>query len=183
MSRPVNPPTSTRASRRPTWLPAAWVTLRDTLTTRWLALAPRERAWVTAAGAAIGALLIWGVAIQPAWRTVRDAPPQLDRLGAQLQTMQRLAAEATELRSAAPVSPGQATLALQAATERLGTQAQMVMQGDRATINVKNLSGDDLRDWLAEVRGGARARATDVQLARDTQGYSGTIVLVLETGP
>jgi len=56
------------------------------------------------------------------------------------------------------------------------------MQGERVTVNVKGLSGNDLIDWLAEARSGARARATEVRLARDAQGYSGTVVLSLGSG-
>lgn len=171
------------ATPRPSALPASWVARRQQLATRWGALAPRERAWVQAAGAVIGAFLLWSCAIQPAWRTTRAAPAQLDRLGAQLQTMQRLAAEATELRNTAPVAPTQAGAALKSATERLGSRAQMVLQGDRATVTVRGLSGDDLRNWLADVRSGARGRATEIQLAHDAQGYSGTVVLILGSGP
>ncbi|MBX9794552.1 MAG: type II secretion system protein M, partial [Burkholderiaceae bacterium] len=129
------------------------------------------------------ACVLWSLAIQPAWQTTRAAPAQLDRLGAQLQTMQRLASEATELRNTTPVAPTQAGAALKSATERLGSRAQMVLQGDRATVTVRGLSGDDLRNWLADVRSGARGRATEVQLARDAQGYSGTVVLILGSGP
>lgn len=182
MSSPVNTPSSAHAPRIPTMLPATWVALHHTLTTRWLALAPRERTWIAAACIAVGAFLLWSLAIQPAWRTTRDAPAQIDRLGAQLQTMQRLAAEAAELRNAPPVSAPQAGAALQAATQRLGSRAQIVLQGDRATVTLKGLSGDDLLNWLAEVRSTARARATDVQLARDAQGYTGTVVLSLGSG-
>lgn len=180
----VTPPATPTAvtAPRPSLLPASWVALRQQLAARWIALAPRERAWVQAAGAVIGAVLLWSVAIQPAWRTTRAAPAQLDRLGAQLQTMQRLATEAAELRDSAPVAPAQAGAALRTATERLGSRAQMVLQGDRATVTVKGLSGDDLRNWLADARGGARGRATEVRLTRDAQGYSGTVVLILGSG-
>ena len=68
---------------------------------------------------------------------------------------------------------------LQSATQRLGSRAQLVLQGDRASVTVKALSGNDLNNWLAEVRSGARARATEVQLTREAQGYSGTVVLSL----
>lgn len=182
MSRPLSAPTSSRAPFAPSALPAAWVALRNTLATRWSALGPREKTGVAAAGLVIGAFLLWSLTIQPAWRTVRDAPVQIDRLGAELQTMQRLAAEATELRNTAPVSTAQAGAALQAATRRLGSRAQLVLLGDRATVTLKGLSGDDLRSWLAEARSTARARTNDAQLARDPQGYSGTLVLVLGNG-
>ena len=153
--------------------------MRQQVATRWAAMAPRERAWMGAAGAVIGVFLLWSMAIQPAWHTLRTAPAQIDKLGVQLQTMQRLAVEVAELRNSAPVSASQAGAALQSATQRLGSRAQLVLQGDRASVTVKGLSGNDLNNWLAEVRSGARARATEVQLTREAQGYSGTVVLSL----
>ena len=170
------------AAPAPTRWPASWVALRNDGVTRWRALAPRERTWASAAAAAIGLLLVWGIAIQPAWRTLRDAPAQMDRLAAQQQTMQKLSIEAAELRNAAPVAPAQAVTAFQAATERLGARAKSVLQGDRATVTVTGLSGDELRNWLVEVRTAARARAIEVQLARDARGYTGSVVLNLGSG-
>lgn len=160
-------------------MPASWIAARDALRARWTALASRERAGLSAAAALIGLYLLWSVAIQPAWRTLREAPGRIDQQGAQLQILQRLAAEAAELRAMAPVSSGQATAALQGATARLGGRATLQLQGDRATVTVNGLTGDELRDWLAEVRSAARARATEVQLTRGAQGYSGTLVLSL----
>ncbi len=175
-------PTAARAPRGATAAPASWLALRGTVATRWRALAPRERTWVAAAGAVVGVFLLWTLAIQPAWRTARAVPAQIDQVGAQLQTMQRLAAEAAELRNTAPLSSAQAGAALTAATGRLGSRAVLVLQGDRATVTLKGVSGDDLRNWLAEARSTARARSTEAQLARDAQGYSGTLVLVLGNG-
>ena len=160
-------------------VPASWIAPRDALLARWATLATRERALVAAAAALIGVFVLWSVAIQPAWRTLREAPGRIDQQGGQLQTLQRLAAEATELRTIAPVSAAQASAALQGATERFGERATLLLQGDRATVNVNGWSGDELRDWLAEVRSAARGRATEVQLTRSAQGYTGTLVLSL----
>lgn len=182
MSGPAAGTHSAETTPSPSAWPASWVALRSRLMTGWGSLAARERAGVTAAGVVIGVFLLWNLAIGPAWRTARAAPAQLDRLDAQLQTMQRLAVEAADLRDSAPVSSAQAGSALRTATERLGARAQLVLQGDRATVTVKALPGEDLRSWLAEARSAARARATEVQLARDVQGYSGTVVLSLGSG-
>jgi general secretion pathway protein M len=182
MSGPIDSTTPADSTSGETALPASWLALRLELAKRWSALGTRERAWVTAAGAVVGAFLLWSIAIQPAWRTTQASPAQLDRLESQVQTMRQLSAEATELRNAPQVSPTQAGAALQAAIQRLGSRAQVVLQGDRATVTVKGLSGNDLSNWLAEVRSSARARATEVQLGRDGQGYSGTLVLILGNG-
>lgn len=179
MNRPAGVQVTTANGRGGRLMPASWIAARDALQARWSVLAARERAALTAAAVLIGVFLLWSVAIQPAWRTLREAPGRIDRQGAQLQGVQRLAAEAVELRAMAPVSSAQASAALQGATARLAGRATLQLQGDRATITVNGLTGDELRDWLAEVRSAARARATEVQLTRGAQGYTGTLVLSL----
>jgi general secretion pathway protein M len=164
-------------------VPASWLALQEQASTRWLALAPRERTGLTVAACFVGALLVWFIAVQPAWRTLSAAPAQLDQLDAQLQTMRRLAAEASELRNMPPVSAMQSGTALLSATERLGTKAELTLSGDGATCNFDEVSSLDLQGWLTEVRSAARARVTQAQLSRGPKGYSGTIVLSLAGAP
>jgi general secretion pathway protein M len=156
--------------------------LRRQALARWRALAPRERTGLTVAGVAIAALLAWLVLLQPAWRTLRDAPLQLDTLDAQLQQLQRLAAESRSLRAAPPVALPQAAEALQAATARLGDGGRIAITGDRATLSLKGVGADLLVDWLADARSAARARPVEAQLTRSGQGYSGTLVVQLGSG-
>ena len=148
----------------------------------WRGLAERERrlAWLAAAAVLIGAL--WLLAVQPAWRTIARAPAELDTLDAQLQTMQRLATEVQQLRSAPPVTPDQAAAALRSATERLGDKGKLALQSERAMLTLNGVGTGALRDWLAEARAGARARPLEANLTRGTQGYSGTLVLAIGAG-
>ncbi|MBT9459056.1 MAG: type II secretion system protein M [Burkholderiaceae bacterium] len=146
---------------------------------QWQALAERERLGLGIAAAVLGLLLVWQIAVASPLRTLREAPPQIDKLDAQLQDMQRLANEARELRAVAPVSSAQAALALQAATEHLGEAAKLTVQGDRATLTLTNASSEQLRSWLGEARSAARARPVQAQLQRGPKGYSGTVVLSL----
>jgi general secretion pathway protein M len=155
---------------------AAW---RAPLAARWRALTERERNAASIAIAAVVLLLVWWVALQPALRTLREAPAQIDRLDAQLQLMQRQAAEAVELRAAPALSTAQSTAALQAATERLGPRGRLALAGERATVTLTGATGAQLRDWLSEARSGARARPVEVQLTRTPQGYSGTVVVTV----
>lgn len=153
---------------------------RTALRAWWLGLAVRERRAVIAAGVVLGVFLIWAVALQPAWRTLRAAPAEHDRLDAQQQSMQRLAAEAAALRATPPVAPAQAAAALQAATDRLGGRGRLTLQGDRAVLTLDGAGTGALRDWLAEARSGARARPVEANLTRGAQGgLSGTLVLAL----
>jgi general secretion pathway protein M len=145
----------------------------------WAARDERERLLVKAAAWVLGLFLLWTLAIQPAWRTLRQAPARLDTLEAQLQAMQALAADVRELRAAPPLAPSQASAALKAASDRLGVRGRLSEQGGRAVLTLSGASGDELRSWLAEVRAGARARPIEASLTRSEQGLSGTVVVAL----
>ena len=121
----------------------------------WQARAPRERQLIVAMAVALALLAVWLVAIQPALRTLRQAPVELGRLDQQWQQTQLAAFESESLRNATPVPPAQAAEALRAATERLGSQAKLVVQGDRATLTFTGIAFEDIRAWLGEARSGA----------------------------
>lgn len=180
-------------------LPPALQAARDQLTLRWLALAPRERLALSLALGAVGLLLVWNIAIQPAWRTLQTAPAQRAALDAQVADMQALATEARELRALPPVSPEQAEAGLRSSTQRLGAGARLNLAGGRATITLSNIDPAALTAWLAEIRSGARARVIELQVSRSaspaavpatnaasaaaSRGYSGTVVVQLGNSP
>ena len=157
--------------------------LRQQARTWWLARTARERQAVVVVAVVIGLFAIWSVLVQPALRIVNEAPVQLDRLEAQYQQMQRIAAESAGLRGATRVSLAQASAALKAATDRLGTNARLTLQGDRATLTLTGITPDALRAWLNEARSGARARPVEAQLQRGTAGYSGSLSMTLGGAP
>lgn len=148
----------------------------------WRGLAGRERRLALLAAAITLLGLLWLLAVQPAWRTLARAPAELDLLDAQLQSMQRLAAEAQQLRSAPPVTPDQAATALRSATDRLGDRGKLALQGERAVLTLNGVGTGALRDWLSEARAGARARPLEANLTRAASGYSGTLVLAIGSG-
>ncbi len=147
--------------------------------TWWQARTSRERQAVIVVGSLVLLFAVWSVLAQPALRTVREAPAQLDLLDAQYQQMQRIAAESAGLRNAPRVSPAQAAAALKSATDRLGDRARLTLLGDRATLTLNGVSPEALRAWLNEARSGARARPTEAQLTRSPTGFSGTLGVAL----
>jgi general secretion pathway protein M len=155
---------------------------RAALQRRWAELSTRDRRLALLAAAVLGAFLLWSLALQPALRTLRDAPAQRDALEAQLQQMRALATEAQQLRSAPTISAEQSAAALRAASERLGPKARLSLQGERAVLTLSGVGSDALLDWLEEVRSGARARPVEAQLSRGAQGFTGSIVLALGAG-
>ena len=153
--------------------------LRAQAAAAWQGRTPRERQAISAGAVALGVLLAWSFAVQPALRTVREAPPRLDRLDAELQQMQRLAVESRTLRATPPEAPSEAGAALQAATVRLGAAGRLALLGDRATLTLNGATGTQLQAWLAEARRAARARPLEAQLTRGPQGYAGTLTVSL----
>ncbi len=145
----------------------------------WQARAPRERQLILVMAISVALLLGWLTLIQPAWRTLREAPLDLDRLDQQMQQMQLAASEMQTLRAASPVPTEQATTALRAATAQLGERAKLAVQGDRATLTFTGIQGDALRAWLGEARSAARARPMEAQLVKAATGYSGSITVSL----
>ena len=164
-------------------LPAQWMAQAAALRARWLALSQRDRRLAGLASLVLAAFVLWVVAIQPAWRTLRDAPARIESLELQTQAMRALAAEARDLRAAPALSVEASAQALKAASDRLGKSGRLSLQGDRAVLTLTGASSEQLREWLAEARSGARARPVEAQLSRNAQGYSGSVVLSLGGPP
>ncbi|MDB5817584.1 MAG: ral secretion pathway protein GspM [Rhizobacter sp.] len=149
----------------------------------WRSLAPRERRLVSIGGWLIGLFIVWSIGIQPALRTLRAAPVQLDLIELQLQQMQQMASESTALRAAPAVSSSQAAAALRSATASLGDQGRIIIIGDRATLTVTGVNGARLAAWLSEARSAARVRPVEAQLTRNPQGYTGNVVVQIGSAP
>ncbi len=155
----------------------------STLRQRWASLAARERRALSTAGLLIAAAAVWLIAVQPAWRTLRQAPTELARLESQWRAMQQEAAVAQALRAAPPVPQALAVQALRGATETLGDAGSLQIQGDRAVLIVKDADADALRQWLVEARAAARARPVEVRLTRSAAGFNGTVVVSIGVRP
>jgi general secretion pathway protein M len=153
--------------------------LRAQFAQRWSAFAPRERVMVGTMAFALVFLVVWLVAVRPAWHTLSEAPARRAQADAQLFEMQGIAAEAKQLRALPPVPPSTAEQALKSATERLGAKGKILVQNDRATLTLTGATGEEIRQWLTEVRSGARARPIEANLARSGEGYNGTLVVAL----
>jgi len=162
--------------------PTSFAAFTAPLAARWTALTPRDRKLAAFAGVVLGLFFIWTLAVQPALRSLASAPAEIDALDVQLQAMQRLAAETKELRAAPPVTQEAAAAVLTAATQRLGEQGKLALQGDRAILTVTGIGTAALSDWLAEARAGARARPLEATLTRAAQGYNGTIIVAFGSG-
>ncbi len=148
-------------------------------------LAPRERLALQLAAWLLGLLLIWSLAIAPAWRVLQSAPERQARLGAQLHAMRALAAEAKTLQQTEGTQApdwSERLHELEATSQRLlKDQAQLAPSGEQVTVTLRDAAPQALAQWLQEVRINARLRPTRVQLDRRGTAadlrWQGTLVL------
>lgn len=157
---------------------------REAIRKGWAAQSRRDQRLLILVAAMLALFLLWSLAIAPAWRTLAATPALRDAQDAQWQQMQALASQAQALRGAAPVGTEQAQAALTAATERLGGVGKLSLQGQRALLNLSGVSGDQLRNWLAEARAGAHARVVNATLTQTSPGrYDGSLTVALTGKP
>ncbi len=152
---------------------------RDQLQARYAKLEQRERQMVVIIGGALAFLVVWLIFVRPAWKTLDDAPALRAQADAQLLQMQAIANEAKQLRALPPVPQTVAEQVLKAATDDLGGKGKLSVQNDRAILSVTGANGEDLRKWLIQARGGARARPVEATLTRAGDGYNGTLVVAI----
>jgi general secretion pathway protein M len=145
--------------------------LKSSLSARWLALLPRERLALTVAALVVGLGLLWWVLLSPALQTLRAADVQRVELERQHQLMLALQTEAQALQSLPKLSSSDALRALETAVKQtLGSNAQLNVVGERATVTVKAVSADSLAQWLAQTRVNAHALPTEAKLTRTPNG-------------
>ena len=154
---------------------------RDQLQARYAKLDSRERQMVLVIGGLLAFLLVWLILVRPAWKTLDEAPALREQADAQLLQMQAIANEAKQWRALPPVPQPVAEQVLKSATDDLGGKAKLAVQGERATLSVTGINGEDLRKWLIQARGGARARPIEANLVRAGDGYNGTLVVTIGT--
>jgi general secretion pathway protein M len=152
----------------------------ETYLNYWRQLKLSERRLILVAFWLIAAALLWWIAIAPAVKIIKEAPAQHRALDAQLQSMRALSSEAKNLQSQPKLGLDEAQKALQSAvTQRFGTNAQLNLTGERASLTLKNANAQELALWLTQARVNARALPTEAKLNRNGDVWDGTLVLTL----
>ncbi len=147
--------------------------LVDLLQARWRAASQRERRALLAAALLVSLALLWWLAIAPARATLMAAQRQRAELGAQLQQMQSLQAQAKALQGQPRIAPDEARRLLEASLTQLGAGARLALVGEQATLTLKGVSPDALAQWLAQVRLTAHAVPSQARLTRSATAASG----------
>lgn len=150
------------------------------LHTWWRQLAARERALISACAVFLLLALLWGVALAPALRTLRQHDANIVQLRASLSHMQSLQAQAKLIEGHGSISGNAAQRALQSHTNSLlGKQAELAIRNGGATVTLRGVSPQALGHWFATIRTEARAKVLQSHLQRTTEGWSGSVQLSL----
>ena len=152
-----------------------------TVIARWQALTPREQRGLVALGAFIGILLFWLIAIAPALQILRDSDQRRVRIEQQHNHMLALQQQAQALQTRTPLARDEALRQLQSLTP--SPQIQLQVQGDRVSVQLKNVPATTLASWLSQARHQAQALPTEMHLRRSSNpsaiAWDGSLVLSL----
>ena len=133
---------------------------------RWQGLNARERLLVSVFLGLFGVWLFVSIAISPALRTLNASESQRAEVAQQVVQMRTLQQRAQELQKTKPLSRDESLRSLQSITPAGNQTLQMTVQGDRAMVQLKNLSASQLANWLAQARSNAQALPDEVHISR-----------------
>jgi general secretion pathway protein M len=128
---------------------------------------------------------LWTFNVEPALKTMREVPQQLDTLDLQTQRLKQMQSQALTLQKAPRQSTADAGASLAKHTaEVLGTGARLNLEGARATLTLTGVSADNLAQFLALARTQALALPIEAHLqkakGKDAQAvWQGTVILSL----
>jgi general secretion pathway protein M len=153
------------------------------LRTRFVALSPREQRWMLAAVCVLSLLLLIGIGVLPAVRSLRASPQVQQQVNAQQQALQLLQVRAQALQALPSLDQTAAVDKLQAAISLLGGNAEISVGDQRVNLVLRSTPAKALAEWLARARAEAHAVSIEARLTREgpAEGalWSGTLVMSL----
>ena len=146
----------------------------------WKALSSRDKRMIRVAAALLVFVLLWLLALQPAIRTIRSFESAQRTQETKLQQMLNLQSQAQSMQNLPLVSQAAAVTALEVSIEQtFGNRAEIIFNGNNATVNVRGISPEDLAKWLNNIRTNARTVAIQARLTRTNIGWNGSFQMVL----
>jgi general secretion pathway protein M len=143
----------------------------------WMARAPRERRLLALAAGVIAVALLWQVTVAPALQTWREAPAKQAALDSQTADMLQLQQQARGLQASPPLSRSAALAQLESsATQWLGPQSRISLQGDQVIITLNAVTAEGLSRWLALARSQVQALPVQAQLQQTTAAKTAAAV-------
>jgi general secretion pathway protein M len=159
-----------------TKVPTIWLPLKATYD----ALSVREKTILGFAAFLVLFAFIWLVLISPALQILKTAPAQHLVLDQEIQAIQKMAVEAKSIQAEPKEMPANFDLSLKSLSENmLPGKTNITTSGDRVTISINGVSGQNLSQWLEAIRTQLHSKPQDAQLKYVETQWQGTVVLAL----
>jgi general secretion pathway protein M len=153
------------------------------LRARFVALSPRDQRWMLAAVCVLSLLLLIGVCVLPAVRSLRASPQAQQQAAAQLQLVRQQQLRAQALQALPMLAQTAAIESLQASISLLGGNAEISVGDQRVNLVLRATPASALAEWLTRARVGAHAVPIEARLTREGPAeaalWSGTLVMSL----
>ena len=156
---------------------------RTALRTRFAALGPREKRGLLLVVGVLSLVLLIGVGVLPAVRSLRASPQAQQQANTQLQALQLLQVRAQALQALPPLDQTAAVDSLQASVSLLGGNAEISVGDQRVNLVLRATPAKALAEWLARARAEAHAVPIEARLTREGPAgealWSGSLVMSL----
>ena len=143
---------------------------------------PREQRAIHGALGLVAVVLLWQIAIAPAWQVWRESQSQLTQLALQHAEMLALQQQASQLQTQTRISSDASAQALQSLCAGLGDKAKCSRQALRMTVDVKGVNPQALAQVWTQARSQAQAVLLETHLQRQGELWNGQWVWALPEG-
>lgn len=143
---------------------------------------PREQHAIHLALGFVALVVLWQIAVAPAWQVWRDSQAQLNMLAQQHADMLVLQQQAKQMQALTRISTEPSAQALQSLCAGLGEKVKCSRQALRMTVDFKGLSPQALAQAWAQARSQAQAVVLETHLQRQGELWNGQWVWALPEG-
>jgi general secretion pathway protein M len=152
--------------------------MKQTLLQRWHQLSPHEQQRLRWAAGVLVLVLIWRVALAPAWQSIDESEQKQAQLTQALASMQSMAAQAQRLQTQTPMPAAQSLKTLDAlSTSTNGVRIKQ--QGQRVLVTLTSVTAQNLASWLSQARTQAKTVVQEAHLTSLNDQWTGTLILSL----
>lgn len=134
---------------------------------------PREQRAIHGALGFVAVVLLWQIAVAPAWQVWRESQTQLTLLAQQHADMLALQQQASQLQTQTRMGSDASAQALQSLCAGLGEKVKCSRQALRMTVDVKGVSPQALAQAWAQARSQAQAVVMETHLQRQGELWDG----------
>jgi len=143
---------------------------------------PREQLAIQWALGFVAVVVLWQIAVAPAWQVWRDSQTQLDMLAQQHTDMLALQQQAKQMQVQTRISTETSTQALQSLCAGLGDKVKCSRQALRMTVDFKGLGPQAVAQAWTQARSQAQAVVLETHLQRQGELWNGQWVWALPEG-